>query len=171
MKTEHVVVKPYNDRWPLEFAKIQTFLKKNIGYLSLRIEHVGSTAIPGLSAKPIIDIDVVISDYTNFEELKQHLFTLGYIYEGTLGIPDRHAFKYNPASSTLFLHHLYVCPLYSKELLKHLFFRDYLRQHPLACKRYGMIKQEAATLFPNDIERYIAYKKDFIISIYQQMHS
>ncbi|GAJ25688.1 hypothetical protein JCM15457_566 [Liquorilactobacillus sucicola DSM 21376 = JCM 15457] len=171
MKTRNIVVEPYNEYWPIAFERIRIFLNKEIGSLILRIEHVGSTAVPGLSAKPIIDLDVVIRDYSNFEELKHILSNLGYNYEGDLGIKDRHAFKYDTSASPFYLHHLYVCPVFSKELHKHLFLRNYLQQHPADCAEYGAIKQRGAELFPNNIEKYIAFKGKFIASIYKKMNS
>lgn len=92
------------------------------------VEHVGSTSVEGMSAKPCIDIDVIIKDYSAFDIIVSRLEMIGYIYEGNLGIEDREAFKYfnKPHLRT---HHLYVCPQKSEELYRHITFRDFLRNN------------------------------------------
>jgi GrpB-like predicted nucleotidyltransferase (UPF0157 family) len=127
----------------------------------LGIEHVGSTSVKGMSAKPCIDIDVVIRDYSVFDAVVQKLDAIGYIHEGDLGIKDREAFKYADKPH-LMLHHLYVCPQYSEELHRHITFRDFLRQNSEAVKEYSLVKEIAAELYPNDIDQYINYKSPCI---------
>ena len=165
MKTKYVVVEPYNKIWISEFEKIKAKLEYSIGDLCIRIEHVGSTSVKGLSAKPIIDIDVVIEDYTVFPEVIRRLHSIGYTHRGDLGIKDREAFKYNDKPH-LQQHHLYVCPQYSRELQRHIIFRDYLRSHPEAVEKYSKVKEEAAKLYPDNIEKYIEYKSPCIVELY-----
>ena len=136
--------------------------------LVICIEHVGSTSVKGLSAKPIIDLDVVIPDYQQFNEVILRLEKIGYEYEGDLGIEDRHAFKYS-GKSHLMTHHLYVCPKNSDELKRHLAFRDYLRNHEDAVKEYSNVKIVAAKLFPSDIDAYCNYKSSVINEIYKKI--
>ena len=81
----------YNKSWPIEFEKIKAELASAFADCIIAIEHVGSTSVAGLAAKPIIDIDIVIEDYNRFEEIKAKLAQLGYIHQGDLGITDRHA--------------------------------------------------------------------------------
>ena len=133
----------------------------------LRIEHVGSTSVKGMSAKPCIDIDVVIRDCSVLHEVVQRLDAVGYIHEGDLGIKGREAFKYTDKPH-LMAHHLYVCPQDSEELRRHITFRDYLRQNPESVKRYSKVKEKAAALFPNDIDGYIQYKSDCIEQLYRE---
>ena len=95
------------------------------------------------------------------------LFRSGYIHEGDLGIPDREAFCYGDKPH-LMTHHLYVCPRHSRELHRHITFRDFLRSHPEAVKQYGAVKEEGAQLFPDDIEGYIAHKTPCIEELYRQ---
>ncbi len=95
MVTKHVVVLPYDEQWGQDFINIKAELTGAIGQLALRIEHVGSTSVQGLSAKPIIDIDVVIKDYTIFGEVVCALEKIGYRHEGNLVIVGREAFKYD----------------------------------------------------------------------------
>nr|MCR5695084.1 GrpB family protein [Clostridia bacterium] len=95
MITKHVVVLPYDEQWKQDFLMIKNELISALGQLAMRIEHVGSTSVEGLSAKPIIDIDVVIKDYTVLEEVISALGAIGYRHEGDLGIAGREAFKYD----------------------------------------------------------------------------
>ena len=83
---------------------------------------------------------------------------------GNLGISDREAFCYSDKPHLM----LYVCPQHSRELHRHITFRDYLRSHPDAVKQYGTVKEEAARLFPNDIEGYIAHKTPCIEALYRR---
>ena len=167
MRTAKVIVLPYDAAWKTAFEAIKSEIESAVGGLVISIEHVGSTSVEGLSAKPCIDIDVVIEDYGVFEEVVRRLAAIGYIHEGDLGIPDREAFCYSDKPH-LMNHHLYVCPRYSRELHRHITFRDYLRGHPDAVKQYGAAKEEAARLFPDDIEGYIAHKTPCIEDLYRQ---
>ena len=165
MVTKHVVVLPYDAQWRQDFLKIKDELIDALGQLAVSIEHVGSTSVQGLSAKPIIDVDVVITDYSVLDRVIISLENIGYRYEGDLGIAGREAFKYD-GKEHLRKHHLYVCPQDSAELHRHIAFRDYLRSHPEAVREYGRIKEEGARLYPFDIDGYIEYKSPFIEKIY-----
>lgn len=166
MRTARVIVVPYDESWKRAFEEIKEELESAIGDLVIGIEHVGSTSVEGLSAKPCIDIDVIIKDYSIFDAVVCKLKTIGYIHEGNLGIQDREAFKYSDKPH-LRQHHLYVCPKQSEELHRHIAFRDFLRSNPEAIKRYGAVKEKAAQLFPDDIEKYIEYKSPCIEELYK----
>ena len=165
MRTKKVVVVPYNPEWKWDFEKIKKELNSALGELAERIEHVGSTSVEGLPAKPCIDIDIVIKDYSVFRDVAEKLGGIGYVHEGNLGIEGREAFKYSDKPH-LREHHLYVCPKNSQELRRHITFRDFLRNNPETAKKYGEIKAEGARLFPGDIDKYIAYKGVYIEEIY-----
>ena len=165
MKTKKVIVLPYDAAWESAFEAIRAEIQTALGDLMLGIEHVGSTSVKGMSAKPCIDIDVVIRDYSVFDEVVQRLNAIGYIHEGDLGIQDREAFKYADKPH-LMTHHLYVCPRDSEELHRHIVFRDFLRKNPEAVKEYSMVKEKAAALFPDEIEQYIAFKAPCIEELY-----
>lgn len=165
MRTKEVVVVPYDKTWKSAFEAIKKELEPAIGDLILGIEHVGSTSVEGLSAKPCIDIDVIIKDSSVFDAVAAKLASIGYIHEGNLGIQDREAFKYLDKPHLL-KHHLYVCPQHSAELHRHLTFRNFLRNNADAVKKYGTIKETAAQLFPDDIDKYIAYKSPCIEEMY-----
>jgi GrpB-like predicted nucleotidyltransferase (UPF0157 family) len=166
MRTRKVVVLPYDAAWQADFRKIKGEVEEAIGDLIIGIEHFGSTSVEGMSAKPCIDIDVIIEDYSVFAEVVDGLKTIGYIHEGNLGINDREAFKYS-GKEHLQMHHLYVCPQYSEELHRHITFRDFLRSNPEVVKKYSLIKEKAAELFPNDIDGYIKYKSPCIEELYK----
>lgn len=165
MGAKHVVVEPYNEQWKQDFIAIRDEIRAAMGDLALRIEHVGSTSVEGLSAKPIIDIDVVIEDRSKLDAAVEALATIGYEHEGDQGIPGREAFKYE-GKEHLRNHHLYVCARDSSELKRHISFRDYLREHPEAVREYSRVKEEGAELFPYDIDSYINHKTPFIQGIY-----
>ena len=166
MQTKKVVVLPYDAAWEDAFGAIKQEIEKALGGLAIGIEHVGSTSVKGLSAKPCIDIDVIIEDYADFDKVVQKHNGIGYIHEGDLGIQDREAFRYTDKPHLL-THHLYVCPRYSRELRRHLTFRDFLRSDPEAVKKYSQVKETAAQLFPEDIDGYMAYKSPCIAELYR----
>ena len=166
MRTAKVIVLPYSEIWKSDFEKIRAELEQAIGDLITGIEHVGSTSVEGLSAKPCIDIDVIIPDNTVFDAVVTRLESIGYIHEGDLGIKDREAFKYTDKPH-LQTHHLYVCPSHSEELRRHITFRDFLRNNPEAAKEYGETKETAARLFPDSIDQYIEFKSPCIEKLYR----
>lgn len=166
MTKKHVVVEPYNIIWKQDFQNIKAEIEDALGDLALSIEHVGSTSVEGLSAKPIIDIDVVIEDRLILDDVILALKKIGYIHEGDQGIEGREAFKYQ-GKEHLRKHHLYVCAKDASELRRHIGFRDYLRSHPEAVAEYSRVKTEGAIKYPYDIDGYIAYKSDFIEQIYE----
>ena len=167
MRTGKVVVLPYDMAWQSAFEKIKGELEKAIGDLILGVEHVGSTSVEGMYAKPCIDIDVIIKDYSVFDAVVEGLKEIGYTHEGNLGIKDREAFKYS-GKEHLQIHHLYVCPKSSEELHRHITFRDFLRSNPEAVKKYSLIKEKAAELFSDDIDGYIEYKSPCIEELYKE---
>jgi GrpB-like predicted nucleotidyltransferase (UPF0157 family) len=135
-----MVIQKYNPNWEEDFLEIKGFLEKNVTeYIS--IEHVGSTSVPGMNAKPVIDIDVVVEDREQFLRLKAQLEKLGYVHEGDRGISGREAFDDSKVPIQI-EQHLYVCQKDNAELLRHLKFRDKLRANPELVKEYNEIKQE-----------------------------
>lgn len=165
MKTKKVIVLPYDEAWQNAFEAIKAEIESEIGDLACGVEHVGSTAVRGMSAKPCIDIDVVIEDYSVFDEVTRRLAGIGYEHEGDLGIKGREAFKYADKPH-LMAHHLYVCPKCSDELHRHITFRNFLRSNPDAVEKYSAVKEAAAKLYPDNIEKYIEYKSPIIEGLY-----
>ena len=127
MGSKPIEVVDYDPSWPALFEDIAAPLRAVfVGGLLTRIEHVGSTSVPGLPAKPIIDIDVVIPSRADLPEAIARLATLGYVHQGDLGITSRKSFRQPEITPR---HNLYVCAEDSPELRRHLAFRDYLRAH------------------------------------------
>lgn len=168
MKTKQVIVVAYDSSWKAEFQRIKLHLEQALADSVAAIEHVGSTSVEGLAAKPVIDIDVVLKQRDDFLHIRSLLERLGYRHEGDLGIKDREAFGYTEKPE-LMKHHLYVCPPDSQELRRHLAFRDYLRTHPDDRDKYSAIKLQGAKEHPADIDRYIENKGPFIAEIYQKI--
>ncbi len=154
-----VVIVPYSDEWPATFETLKARVEDALGAPLRRIEHVGSTSVPGLPAKPIIDIDVVIGRDDQLDEVIEGLAAIGYAFEGDKGVNGRYAFK-PPSDSPE--HHLYVCAEGSPELRRHILFRDYLRRHPEAAAAYGRLKHRLASRNPLDRVWYSDAKSDWI---------
>jgi GrpB-like predicted nucleotidyltransferase (UPF0157 family) len=157
-----IIVTEYDPGWPAAFEALRARAAGVLGELAVAIEHVGSTSVPGLAAKPIIDIDVVVRSPDEIPAAIEALATIGYSHLGDLGIAGREAFRQPPGPPE---HHLYVCPLGGRELPRHLAFRDYLRAHPEAADVYAALKRAAALRFSNDIDGYVAAKTEFIEGI------
>ena len=166
MRTKNVVVEKWNPKWKDEFERIADSLGEDVIYNSIKIEHVGSTSVEGLSAKPIIDLDIVIEN-DKFEIIKRLLNDKGYEHEGDLGIEGREAFSYS-GKKELMTHHLYVCPQDSKELFKHITFRNFLKNNPALASEYSKVKEKAAVLYPDDIDKYMEFKSEIIERIYKR---
>ncbi|MCZ8515799.1 GrpB family protein [Paenibacillus filicis] len=157
-----VIVVQYDPDWVRLFGKLQDFVLPVLSDLVLTIEHVGSTSVPGLAAKPIVDMDVVVSTQADVHTAIQRLATLGYVHEGDLGTSGREAFI--PPDNVPW-HHLYVCTVETAEYKRHILFRDYLRSHPEDSKMYGFLKLELAQRFHNDRAAYTNAKSEFVNEI------
>ncbi|WP_422485694.1 GrpB family protein [Gudongella sp. DL1XJH-153] len=168
MRTKNVMVVPYDPKWKNEFERLKSYLKNAIGGMSIEIEHVGSTSVEGLWAKPIIDIDIVIEKQDDFERVKDRLEKLGYYHEGDLGIKGREAFGYDEKDEFI-KHHLYVCHKDSQQLKNHIKFRNYLRQNKEDRDRYSEVKAKASKGNPKDIEGYMEEKSHIIEAIYKKI--
>jgi GrpB-like predicted nucleotidyltransferase (UPF0157 family) len=151
MQTNVTLVEKYNPEWPLWFEEIKAFLGEKIVNACIIIEHVGSTSIPDMIAKPIIDLNLVIEP-ERFGEIKQLLEERGYYDRGDLGIKDREAFGLSDETveESLPAHHLYVTPKRSEELKKHIAFREYLKTHKADRERLGALKWALAEKYDND---------------------
>jgi GrpB-like predicted nucleotidyltransferase (UPF0157 family) len=117
---------------------LATRVKAALGSLVATVEHIGSTAVPDLAAKPIIDLDVVLASPTDLPEAIRLLATIGYIHEGDLGIAGREAFRSPPGEPR---HHLYVLTVDAHELRRHLAFRDVLRADNTLRDKYAALKR------------------------------
>ena len=156
-----MVIEEYNPEWPAMFLKIRNTLESSLTKI-LKIEHLGSTSIKGMCAKPVIDMIIVI-EAGNFEKTGDELSQIGYQHEGDLGIPGREAFKRNKTVRDELLdginHHLYVCDKNNDELKRQILFRDYLNRHEDKMKEYCHIKNEIIKRFGNeDRDKYVVTK-------------
>ena len=157
-----VEIVPYQPAWSARFEVLRRLLHDALGPLALRIEHVGNTAVPGLDAKPIIDLDVVIADASDFAPVRDRLSELGYTHVGQRGVPGREAFEAEWSAAGLADHHLYVCRESAEELRRHLAFRDALLRDPDLAASYGRLKRVLARRFRNDRVAYTEAKGSFI---------
>jgi GrpB-like predicted nucleotidyltransferase (UPF0157 family) len=155
-----IEVVPYDPAWPARFEAIRARIAAALGDVAVAIEHVGSTAVRGLAAKPVIDIDVVVADRSAIPAAIAILEQLGYAHLGELGVKDREAFRRPPGTER---HNLYVCLAGGEGLRNHLALRDHLRRHPEARAAYGSLKKRLAGE-ASDIEAYVAAKTDLIVS-------
>ena len=138
-----LIVVPYDPEWPSRFAEIRAMIQRTIPGTYHAVEHVGSTSVPGMAAKPIVDVDIVMREGM-FEPIRRGLESLGYEYEGDLGIEGRYAFDLRDAGlkGILAYHHLYVCERNARALQDHLDFREFLRSHPEWVERLSKHKLE-----------------------------
>ena len=159
-----MVIINYDKKWPQDFLKIKNELMKVLT-IPCQVQHVGSTSIPGMKAKPIIDIDVGLENWSDFEAVKSALAEIGYEHEGDRGITGREAFCRNGKLHNEILdgidHHLYVCSVDNEEYKRHILFRDYLRSHDEARDRYNQIKDEIlAKVGPENRAGYVQMKEE-----------
>jgi len=171
-KQRKVELVEYNPKWPQFFSELSRVISTAMGDLALRIEHVGSTSVPGLAAKPIIDLDAVIASRQLLPEAIHRLAGLEYVHKGDQGIRGREAFarqdEDTPKDGTgrkWPVHHLYVCAQDNAELARHVAFRDYLRSNPAAALAYAKLKRQLAQQFPYDVDAYCEAKTDFVNGI------
>jgi GrpB-like predicted nucleotidyltransferase (UPF0157 family) len=167
--SEPVVIVPYDPEWLRTFESLREVHLRALGDLAVAVEHVGSTSVPGLAAKAIIDVDVVVRSRDDLRDVVRLLAVLGYRHQGDIGVPGREAFargggdvprdgggRRRPA------HHLYVCASDSRELRRHLVFRDWLRGNPAAVAEYVILKRHLGDAYRGDRDGHSDAKTDFI---------
>ena len=147
----------YDETWPAQFEQLRRRLAEALGPVALRIEHVGSTAVPGLAAKPKLDVDIVVAA-ENVETALERLATIGFEHQRDLRVSGREALK-GPDGGAAY--HVYVCTEGAVPLRAHLAFRDYLRTHPQAAADYAALKRELAARH-SDRDEYTNAKSEFI---------
>jgi GrpB-like predicted nucleotidyltransferase (UPF0157 family) len=160
-----IIVSDYDPNWPSVFLALKASIMSELADITLAVEHVGSTAVPGLSSKAVIDMDVVVAPGDVAEGIER-LAKLGYKHTGDLGIPMREAFL-SPVDSAP--HHLYLCQSNSPALANHVALRDYLRANSKVAQAYGELKARLAIEHAHDIDAYVEGKTAFIVSILQEV--
>jgi GrpB-like predicted nucleotidyltransferase (UPF0157 family)/RimJ/RimL family protein N-acetyltransferase len=158
-----VQVVDYDPEWPWLFQEetkhLRKIFKKNIIWL----EHIGSTAVPGLCAKPIIDILIGVRNIKLIDRYQQKMKSMKYIPKGEFGIVNRRFFiKGSEENRT---HHIHIFQMGNTEIARHVNFKYYLLDHPKVREQYGEIKRSLSEQFVYDIDQYIKHKNDFIQSV------
>ena len=149
----------YAPAWPQEYEKEATSIISILGDVLKNSFHIGSTSVPDLSAKPIIDILLEVSDLDALDAKNQHMELLGYEVKGEYGIPGRRYFRKGGDNRT---HHVHAFKSGDPNLKRHLAFRDYLRAHPNIAQAYGRLKLEIANKGKDDMISYSDAKDPFI---------
>lgn len=154
-----IIVVDYDPNWPSVYESLRKRIADVLADLTAAIEHVGSTAVPNLAAKPIIDIDVLLKSEEMMPAAIKRLASIGYIHLGNLGIADREAFCAPTGDPP---HHLHVCPPRSAEFRRHLAFRNYLRTHPADAKIYGDLQWTLAERLRDECPAYLNAKSELV---------
>jgi GrpB-like predicted nucleotidyltransferase (UPF0157 family) len=159
-----IVVTDYDPDWPSWFETIQLNLWPIVDGLAIRIDHVGSTAVAGLAAKPIIDLDVVVGSLDKVGPVIERLALIGCHWRGDLGVVGREAFGPLPMEG-LPAHHLYLVVENNRAHVDHWLLRDFLREDPKARERYAALKRRNAELAKGDIDFYVAAKAGLVAEL------
>ncbi|KTD73430.1 bifunctional GrpB family protein/GNAT family N-acetyltransferase [Legionella tucsonensis] len=157
-----IEVVPYDSNWPMQFVQEAERIKKALGSNCIKIHHIGSTSVPDLAAKPIIDMIPVVLELSKVDSANAALQALGYEAKGEYGIPFR---RYFQKGDNLRTHHAHIFELGNSEIGRHLKFRDWMRTHPEDREAYARLKQELAHQHPYDITAYCLGKEDFIAAV------
>ena len=162
-----VELSSHNEEWHQIFADEEAALRAVIGQFVMGVEHIGSTSVCGISAKPILDIAVAVSDQAQGEKCVAPLEKTGYTYRGENGIPGRFYFvKGRPRT-----HHLHLLLFDSNAWRNHLLFRDYLRQNPQIAEEYDKLKKELSQKYKNDRDSYLDGKAAFVEKVLRSARS
>jgi len=151
-----VEVQPFNPLWVSKFQVEADNLRAIFGEEIIDIHHIGSTSVPGLASKPIIDIMPVVLDINRIDEYNEKMASRGFESKGENGISGRRYFTKGGNNRS---HHIHIYSSDNPQIQRHLAFRDYLRTHPDVAKKYGDLKVELAERFPYDISSYIKGKE------------
>jgi GrpB-like predicted nucleotidyltransferase (UPF0157 family) len=154
-----IEVVDYDSAWPQMFELEREELCRALGAVAVSIHHIGSTAVPGLAAKPIIDIIVEVTSVINMDCHESYMMDIGYEPKGEFGIPGRRFFQKGRDNRT---YHVHAFAQGDPHILRHIAFRDYLRLNPRIASEYGEIKRRVALGCHNDIEVYCQGKDAFI---------
>ncbi|MCT4780209.1 MULTISPECIES: GrpB family protein [Exiguobacterium] len=154
-----VIVIPYQTSWADEFEQEAVRLRTVFGERLLAVHHIGSTSVPGLSAKPILDILPVVDSLDGIEAFDVAMEQIGYEAKGEFGMPGRRYYRKGGDDRT---HHIHLYASGNPEITRHVIFRDYLREHPDEVEAYSEIKEQLANQYPEDIDAYIVGKNTFV---------
>jgi GrpB-like predicted nucleotidyltransferase (UPF0157 family) len=153
----------YTSAWKQLFKQEKAALQDRLAGSIIAIQHIGSTSIPGMPAKPIIDIAIAVAHFEQARVCIPMMEELGYQYKGEFGIPRRHYFvKGDPR-----LFHVHMSEIDSQEWHDTLLFRDYLRSHARLAREYAQLKVQLAAQYPHDREAYMEGKTAFVLRVLQ----
>ena len=150
-----ITVLPYDPGWPAEYVRESEALRRALGDAFVSAHHIGSTSVPGLAAKPVIDIMIEATSLETVDANGAAVGLLGYDALGEHGIPGRRYFRKGLPHHT---HHVHVYARGDPNLCRHVAFRDYLRAYPERARAYGELKAVLAARDPEDVEGYISGK-------------
>lgn len=157
----------YNPEWRRLFEEEKQQLRRVIGDRVLEIQHIGSTSIPGMIAKPILDLAIAVTNFEAAAVCIKPLESLGYVYRGEYGMPRRHFFvKGQPRT-----HHLHILEINSWDWQRHILFRDYLIQYPEIARQYTNLKLKLLQQYCGNRDAYQAGKSEFVGEVEQQAKS
>ncbi|KZL21370.1 dephospho-CoA kinase/protein folding accessory domain-containing protein [Pseudovibrio axinellae] len=159
MITRRVKVVDANDQWPEDFDQEQKVLRDLLGEIVEDMHHIGSTSVPYLAAKPIIDILLEVSDIKALDAQSAELANIGYVAKGEYGIEGRRYFEKGGDDRT---HHLHAFKTGDPHVYRHLAFRDYLKAHPQVREKYAHLKKKTALAVNGDVDGYREGKNDFV---------
>ncbi|MEB2282750.1 GrpB family protein [Lysinibacillus xylanilyticus] len=158
-----IKVVDHNHKWSNDYQREERSIRAILQEELVNCFHIGSTSVPGLKAKPIIDILLVVNDIHKLESFSKQFQEIGYEVKGEFGITGRRYFRKGGDHRTHQIHAFQYNNI--AEIERHLAFRDYLRKHPEVCRQYGEIKSQLAKQYPNDIDGYCHGKDDFVKSV------
>lgn len=161
-----IYIAPYDSQWPAEYAAEEDRILDACRGLPIKLEHIGSTAVPGLDAKPIIDILAGVPPRADRAAYVAALRQIGYEHKGAFGIPGRNYFRRGSPRS----HHVHMVSWSSAFWRKQLAFRDALRADASLRQEYAALKRELAGMFSDDVEQYASAKGPFIASALREVH-
>ena len=165
--TREVKVVPYDNDWPRLFQLEVIRLRKALGDEIVSAYHIGSTAIPGMRAKPIIDILLEVKSISKIEDCNDVMIGLGYNPRGELGIPGRRYFSRDETVDVR-THHVHAFQKGDKNIERHIAFRDYMIAHPDAAREYDQLKTNLSRVFQWDIDGYCKGKESFVDEMEQK---
>ena len=168
-----MILAEYSSRWINDFEAIKREIGIALKGLACTIDHVGSTSVPNLDSKPIIDIDIIYAKPSDFKKIKSELEKSGYHHTGNQGIEDRDVFKRTGKMTNEILdavkHHLYVCPIGSSALERHILCRNFLRENDWARIKYQQMKYDIAEKANQDRKIYATLKEIYVTDFIDSM--
>lgn len=156
-----IAVVPYDPLWPREFALASEEISSALASNLLALHHIGSTSVPGLHAKPVIDMLAVVADLAAVDQRSEDIRRLGFEVMGEFGIEGRRYFRRDDSSGRR-THQVHAFKEDSPHVRRHLAFRDFLRAYPQIAEQYGALKRRLAEAHPYDMEAYMDGKDGFI---------